>query len=694
MNFKVLSPALLLLLATSSAHAALVQEVITFDSIPTGTVWDDASDYIVEGDWIISFGHYGQGGAAVVWTTRDDGHGTSPVNVGYQQQYSNISIEALDGRTFRLVSVDSYHSEPDWNPAFNTYGDYYGFNDGVETFRTWYGQAGRWDAWYTNPLVDTPVDRAEFLMGPGAYYVATRMSIDNIVVEYESTTSLPDADGDGRPDSTDNCPDDANTNQADEDADAYGDACDVCYGSDNVDPDGDLLCDSEDNCPDDANASQEDVDKDGIGDACDPTDDRSPGTLVYGTAYEYCPGAPTAVVDWSVSIEAASPYYTYGDGWGHAYAESRVPTTWNFGSREFSDPQTIFYVQEYYDYYDYGYLVSYNGQTFYAYTYSIGGNVVQGNVTTGEATVLWGAGAWENPVYLNDYLTGCYWYGTVAGSEDIVRSTDGNGQCDLTDVVDSDGDTIADDCDLCPADPFNLDADEDLICDADDLCLGDNATGDGDGDQVCDDLDLCEGNDSLGDYDLDAWCEDTDNCAVDYNPDQADEDADLIGDACEADTDVDGVIDDYDNCVADWNVDQADSDLDGAGDACDTDDDGDGVADTADNCPVVANDSQADFDVDGAGDACDTDDDADAVLDGTDLCPATSLGAIVNGSGCSGTQYVALTCGTEASWSTHGQYVSCVAQATATARSEGLISGSEGGVIVSTAAKSGTGKKK
>lgn len=258
--------------------------------------------------------------------------------------------------------------------------------------------------------------------------------------------------------------------------------------------------------------------------------------------------------------------------------------------------------------------------------------------------------------------------------------------------LDTDEDGVVDAHDICPADPTNTDVDNDLVCDATDTCVGTD-TGDDDGDQICNAEDLCRGADALGDTDHDGWCEDTDNCPVDANAGQADADGDLVGDVCEADTDQDGVIDDLDNCATVYNVDQADTDADAQGDACDADDDGDGVADGSDNCALVANASQANFDGDGAGDACDTDDDADAVLDGADLCPATPLSVLVNGSGCSGQQQVALTCGASASWSTHGQYVSCVSQAATAAKSAGLLTGQQAGVIVSTAAKSATGRR-
>jgi len=77
-----------------------------------------------------------------------------------------------------------------------------------------------------------------------------------------STTTTPppaDADGDGVPDSTDNCIDDPNPSQEDVDADDRGNVCD--------------------NCTDDANPGQEDADADGHGDVCDACPDTSnPGT--------------------------------------------------------------------------------------------------------------------------------------------------------------------------------------------------------------------------------------------------------------------------------------------------------------------------------------------------------------------------------------------------------------------------------
>jgi hypothetical protein len=70
------------------------------------------------------------------------------------------------------------------------------------------------------------------------------------------------------------------------------------------------------------------------------------------------------------------------------------------------------------------------------------------------------------------------------------------------------------------------------------------------------------------------------------------------------DQDHDGIDDVNDNCPLVANPDQADNDGDGLGDACDADDDNDGVPDTEDNCPFTPNPSQGDIDGNGVGDAC------------------------------------------------------------------------------------------
>ncbi|HXT22496.1 MAG TPA: thrombospondin type 3 repeat-containing protein [Thermoanaerobaculia bacterium] len=73
-----------------------------------------------------------------------------------------------------------------------------------------------------------------------------------------------DRDGDGIADDSDNCPDNANADQADGDHDGSGDVCDASN-----DDDGDGVANGTDNCPATPNADQADGDRDGIGDACE-----------------------------------------------------------------------------------------------------------------------------------------------------------------------------------------------------------------------------------------------------------------------------------------------------------------------------------------------------------------------------------------------------------------------------------------
>lgn len=84
-----------------------------------------------------------------------------------------------------------------------------------------------------------------------------------------------DADGDGIPNGEDNCPENANQDQADHDEDGYGDACDAPP----PDADGDGVVDEDDNCPVTGNADQQDTGGDGTGDACEtpPHADAEPG---------------------------------------------------------------------------------------------------------------------------------------------------------------------------------------------------------------------------------------------------------------------------------------------------------------------------------------------------------------------------------------------------------------------------------
>ncbi len=109
----------------------------------------------------------------------------------------------------------------------------------------------------------------------------------------------------------------------------------------------------------------------------------------------------------------------------------------------------------------------------------------------------------------------------------------------------------------------------------------------------------------LRDSDGDGHPDPFDNCPADPNPDQEDGDGDGVGDIC-------------DNCPETANGDQLDSDGDGVGSACDNcvakpnpsqiDLDSDGIGNACDNCPFQANEDQEDWDGDRVGDACDCSD--------------------------------------------------------------------------------------
>ncbi len=131
--------------------------------------------------------------------------------------------------------------------------------------------AGQAAASATSASVVVPFDPT----GTNCTYLAlglTSGGFSGAYVSAHTTLGVKDTDGDGIPDSLDNCPFVPNPSQTDTDHDNVGDACDNCptvANSDQRDTDGDRLGDACDNCVTVANPTQANADGDLFGDACD-----------------------------------------------------------------------------------------------------------------------------------------------------------------------------------------------------------------------------------------------------------------------------------------------------------------------------------------------------------------------------------------------------------------------------------------
>lgn len=457
-----------------------------------------------------------------------------------------------------------------------------------------------------------------------------------ILVLYEVDLFKPDInpndlDGDGVLNTSDNCPNVANSDQADMDGDSIGDACDP-------DKDGDGIANSSDNCPNAANPLQADSDSDGIGDSCDskcnPKLTKSGWTAAQSSWWlqpwgNLCDGKAANAIDGHIiplsnDYESCNgdlsprsffaPRYT-----GHDIGEwmqINFPSASTVTNIEMTQRQEHLYVS--------GLVTPYKYTAYVKDVTLIFSDSSQVNKTFPQAQIAT-IQLPEPKVTDSVRIVANSFYSTVTTNPAwVVQEVNFGGLLGQVapalcvepppPPADDDHDGVPNSIDRFPNDPNES-------SDMDNDGIGDNADTDDDNDGIADNIDTNPGeNDATDDSDHDGI-----NNQVDLDDDNdghldtedlfprdlsewADSDHDGIGDNADLDDDNDGILDVNDDCPLVANSDQADADHDGIGDACDSinDTDNDGVANSADNCPLVANPDQADSDGDGIGNACDS----------------------------------------------------------------------------------------
>jgi hypothetical protein len=264
----------------------------------------------------------------------------------------------------------------------------------------------------------------------------------------------------------------------------------------------------------------------------------------------------------------------------------------------------------------------------------------------------------------SNYSLGCWNRAVFSPNSSTIVVDSWNNRISVWEV-DSDGDGVSDNTDMCPETEQGwsaningcalnqLDSDGDGVSDdIDELPFDSTETMDSDGDGIGDNADNDDDNDGLLDNQedsnsngvVDAW--ETDPMNPDTDGDGSDDfydafpldaneqfdfDFDGIGDNADNDDDNDGYNDSSDMFPYDQSE-WLDEDSDNIGDNEDTDDDNDGFSDEAESaCNTDSNNPESipiDTDVDGVCDWVDGDDDNDGFTDEIDIWPRDKCAAL------------------------------------------------------------------